>query len=242
MSDRQSQTGNRRPLIIAHRGSPLVAPENTLRSFRVALATGARALELDVHVSRDGVPVVFHDHSLRRLTGDSGQITNRTRDQLHRLRVAGTERIPGLADALRFVRGRALVQVEIKRGAPVAPVVAAVRRARAERFVHLASFSGRIVRDCARLAPDLPRELIAHQPRAAADLLARMRAVAAGGLSLDHRLIVSRAFVRKLHAAGATVWCWTVNNPARARRLEALGVDGIITDNPALLRRALRQR
>jgi len=230
------------PLIIAHRGAPLRAPENTLRSFRAALAAGARAIELDVQVSRDGVPVVFHDHSLRRLTGDPRQITSRTWAQLRRLGVAGTERIPRLADVLRFVRGRAMVQIEIKRGAPVAPVVAVVRRARAERFVHLASFSGRIVRDCARLAPDLPRELIAHRPRTPLGLLARMLAVGAGGLSLDHRLIVSRAFVRKLHAAGATVWCWTVNDLVRARRLAALRVDGIITDNPALLRRALRQR
>jgi glycerophosphoryl diester phosphodiesterase len=120
-------------------------------------------------------------------------------------------------------------------------VIAAVRSARAERFVHLASFSGRIVRDCSRLAPNIPRELIAHRPCTPTDLLARMHAVRAGGLSLDHRLITTRAFVRKLHAAGAMVWCWTVNDPARARRLAALGVDGIITDNPALLRRTLRQ-
>lgn len=230
------------PFIIAHRGAPLLAPENTLASFRAALVAGARAIELDVHVSRDGVPVVFHDHSLRRLTGDPRQITSRTWSQLRSLRVAGTERIPRLVDVLRFVRGRALVQIEIKRGAPVAPIVTAVRRARAERFAHLASFSGRIVRDCAQLTPDLPRELIAHRPRTPAGLLKRMRAVGAGGLSLGHGLVVSRAFMRKLHAAGATVWCWTVNDPARARRLAALGVDGIITDNPALLRRVLRQR
>jgi glycerophosphoryl diester phosphodiesterase len=228
-------------LVIAHRGAPLVAPENTPASFRAALAAGAQAVELDVHVTRDGVPVVFHDHSLRRLTGDRRQVTACTWAQLRRLRVAGRGRIPRLADVLRLVRGRALVQIELKRGAPVAPVVAAVRAARAGGFVHLASFSGRIVRDCAQLAPELPRELIAHRPRDARGLLARMRAVRAHGLSLDHRLVVSAPFIRALHVAGATVWCWTVNDDARARRLARLGVDGIITDNPALLRRALGQ-
>lgn len=231
-----------RTLVIGHRGAPLSAPENTLGSFRAGLAAGIRAFELDVHVTRDGVPVVFHDHSLRRLTGDPRPVTACTRGQLCRLRVAGRERIPRLADVLRLLRGRALVQVEIKRGAPVAPILAAVRRARAERFVHLASFSGRIVRDCTRLAPGIPRELIAHRPRTPGGLLARMRGVGADGLSLDHRLIDSRAFVQRLQAAGASVWCWTVNNPVRARRLAAFGVDGIISDNPALLRRVLRQR
>lgn len=230
-----------RTLVIGHRGAPLCAPENTLASFRAGLAAGLRAFELDVHVTRDGVPVVFHDHSLRRLTGDRRQITACTWAQLRGLRVAGCERIPRLADVLRLLRGRALVQIELKRGAPAAPVIAVVRSARAAKFVHLASFSGRIVRECARLAPGIPRELIAHRPRGAARLLARMRAVGAGGLSLDHRLVRSAAFVRQLHAAGATVWCWTVNDPVRARRLAAFGVDGIISDNPALLRRALRQ-
>lgn len=231
-----------RTLVIGHRGAPLRAPENTLASFRAGLAAGIRAFELDAHVTRDGVPVAFHDHSLRRLTGDRRRIASCTWAQLRRLRVAGTERIPRLVDVLRLLRGRALVQLELKRGARVAPVIAAVRRARAEQVVHLASFSGRIVRDCARLAPGIPRELIAHRPREARGLLARMRAVGAGGLSLDHRLVRSASFVRRLHAAGATVWCWTVNDPGRARRLAARGVDGIISDNPALLRRALRQR
>ncbi len=230
-----------RTLVIGHRGAPLRAPENTLASFRAGLAAGIRAFELDVHVTRDGVPVVFHDHSLRRLTGDRRQVTACTWAQLRRLHVAGSGRIPRLTDVLRRLRGRALVQIELKRGAPAAPVIAAVRRARAEHYVHLASFSGRIVRECARLAPGTPRELIAHRPHTARGLLARLHAVGAGGLSLDHRLIRSAPFVRQLHAAGASVWCWTVNDPARARRLAAFGVDGIISDNPALLRHALRQ-
>lgn len=231
-----------RTLVIGHRGAPLCAPENTLASFRAGLAAGIRAFELDVHVTRDGVPVVFHDHSLRRLTGDRRQITACTWAQLRRLRVAGCERIPRLADVLRLLRGRALVQIELKRGAPTGPVIAAVRRAGAEQCVHLASFSGRIVRECARLAPGIPRELIAGRPRTPAGLLARMRAADASGLSLDHRLIRTASFVRQLHAAGAAVWCWTVNDPVRARLLAAFGVDGIISDNPALLRCALRQR
>src|SRR5687767_14329580 len=107
------------PLIIAHRGASAARPENTLGAFRRALALEADGIELDVQITRDGVPVVFHDSSLRRLTGTSGGIARQTWAELRGLRVRQTEPIPRLVDVLRLTRGLTVVQIELKSG-PVA--------------------------------------------------------------------------------------------------------------------------
>lgn len=226
-----------RPLIIAHRGASAEKPENTRAAFRRALALKVDGIELDVHVSRDGVPVVFHDDDLRRLTGEAGPLAARTWRELQRLRVRGTEPIPRLVDVLRLTRRRCLVQIEIKAGVPVAPVVRAVKAARATEWVVLASFEAGLVRDAARLAPTVPRMLIA-EGRSAPEALARqLTGLGASGVSVNYRAVRSRAWVQFFRARGLSVWCWTVNAAAPARRLAEWGIDGILGDNPALLRR-----
>jgi len=227
-----------KPLVIAHRGASAEAPENTLAAFRRALALRVDGIELDVQVTRDGVPVVFHDASLRRLTGVPGRLASRTWRSLKKLRVHGTEPIPRLADVLALVRGRAVVQIELKRGARLAPVVRTIRRAKAEGWVMLASFELPLVRKAGRLAPGIPRMLIA-EGRSLKKLLADMAALGAVGLSLDHRAVRNRSMVGQIHRHGGTVWCWTVNTAPAMRRLAARGVDAILSDNPALLRRTV---
>jgi glycerophosphoryl diester phosphodiesterase len=227
-----------RPLLIAHRGASAEKPENTLAAFRRALALGVDGLELDVQVTRDGVPVVFHDDTLRRLTGTPGRLATKTWRELKQLRVHGSAPIPRLADVLTLVRGRAVVQIELKRGARVAPVVRAIRQAKAAGWVILASFETSLVRSARRLAPEIPCMLIAEGGDLK-NLLRAMTALGVTGLSLHYRALPRRSVVERIHRQGGTVWCWTVNDPAAMRRLAARGVDAILSDNPALLRRTL---
>lgn len=227
------------PLLIGHRGAAAAKPENTLASFRHALATGADGVELDVHVTRDGVPVVFHDDDLHRLTGESGPVAARTWRQLRRLRVMGREPIPRLTEVLRLLRRKMLVQIEIKAGTPVAPIVAALHAARTTDTVILASFVPDLVADAARLAPAIPRMLIAEWHRTRPWLVRHLNRLGAAGVSLDRRALNTAATVRHFHDRGFTVWSWTVNRPADMRRLAAYGVNGIISDDPALLVRTL---
>lgn len=228
------------PLIIAHRGASAEAPENTLAAFRRALASQADAIELDVHLTRDGIPVVFHDDNLRRLTGVRGRLSGKTWLELKPLRVLkSAEGIPRLADVLAFTRRRIVVQIELKRGAAVAPVVAAIKKARAARWVILASFESGLVAEAARLAPTIPRMLIADGGRSLASIARQLRACAADGLSIDHRVLRSAADVVFFQARGFSVWCWTVNETRAATRLMAWGVDGLLGDNPALLKRLI---
>jgi len=175
---------------------------------------------------------------LRRLTGVPGRLAARTWRDLKKLRVHGTEPIPRLVDVLALVHGRAVVQIELKRGAKVAPVVRAIRRAKAKEWVILASFELALVRQARRLAPDIPRMIIA-EGRNLKKLLADMTALGAVGLSLDHRTLRNRSVVGQIHRHGGTVWCWTINTAPAMRRLAAQGVDAILSDNPALLRRTV---
>jgi len=232
-------------LCIAHRGASAEAPENTLPAFARAIELGVDGIELDVQLTRDGVPVVFHDTALRRLTGVSGRLANCSKADLRRLNVKG-EPIPTLAEVLDFVRGRVVLQVEIKPAVEVGPVVRVIRRARARRNTILASSDFEVLRAAGVLAPETTRMLIdpargvrAANLKSAGRLLGAMARVGASGVSIDHRRVQSAAFVGFLQARGAQVWCWTVNAESRQRQLQAWGVDAILSDDPARLIRTL---
>lgn len=223
------------PLVIAHRGASAEKPENTLAAFRRALALDADGIELDVQVTRDGVPVVFHDATLRRLTGSAGRIAGKTWAELRSLRVGGREPIPRLADVLRLTRGLTVVQIELKCG-PVAPVIRAITAAHAAEWVILASFKARLVAESRKLAPAIPRMLISEGRVAPALLVRRLAGCGATGLSVSQQAVRSAAWVRHFRMRGYVVWSWTVNDLPLARRLAGWGVDALLSDDPALLK------
>lgn len=226
------------PLIIAHRGASAEQPENTLASFRRALALEVDGIELDVRVTRDGVPVVFHDAALRRLTGTAGRVAGKTWAELRSLRVRSREPIPRLTDVLHLTRGLTVVQIELKSG-PVAPIIRAIKAARATEWVILASFDHRLVIEARKLAPAIPRMLISEGRVAPALLVRRLAACGATGLSVNQRAVRSAAWVRHFQMRGYALWSWTVNDPATAGRLAGWGVDALLGDDPALLKSSL---
>ncbi|MGD0017585.1 MAG: glycerophosphodiester phosphodiesterase family protein, partial [Verrucomicrobiia bacterium] len=142
----------RRPLIIAHRGFSGKYPENTLTAFRAALALGVDMVEIDVHETRDGELVVFHDYRLDRLCGVHGRVRDVTRAKLQRLSPA----VPTLADVLRVCRGRARILVEIKR-ADLRKVAALITKFHMEREVVVFSLSIPRMKAFADAAPRVTR-------------------------------------------------------------------------------------
>jgi glycerophosphoryl diester phosphodiesterase len=232
-----------RPLFIAHRGASADAPENTLAAFRRALALGVDGIELDVRLTRDGVPVVFHDATLARVTGRPGRIAQSTLRDLGGFTVRG-EAIPALSEVLALTRDRCVVEVELKRGTPVAPVAEAIRRARAGDAVILASFERKLLAEARAVAPHLPRMLI-HEgwrrgrpaPREQVRrLVPVLAALGATGVSINHEAVPSAEFVTALKCRGFCVWCWTVNQAPAMLRLARWGADALLSDNPALLK------
>lgn len=236
--------------IWAHRGShgtggPL---ENTAAAFERAIAEGADGIELDVHLSRDGVPVVFHDETLARLTDDADprRIDRLDAATLTARRLVGGFHMPTLADVLDLVAGRVALNIELKDPDGV-EATARLFAGRSTAGVMLSSFAPRAVAAAAERLPRLPRALIVEPRTAPVEwapaimpfaALARVRAT---HWHPFHRL-VHRRLVSALAARGVAVCAWTVNDPAIAARLAGCGVDGIMTDRPGWLRAALARR
>lgn len=215
-----------RPLIIAHRGWSGRFTENTLPAIRAALDLGVDFVEIDIHETRDGEIVVFHDYRLRRLCGVRGRLRSKTLADLKKL----NPNIPTLAEALRVCRGRARVLIEIKRADP-RKVAAVIEKCRMEREVIVFSVSIPRMTQFATANPQIERfGLVARRLRSS--LSAFRSPLSIRGLGLSRRLVRSRKVVERIHRKGWKLFVWTVNRPSEMQRLISWGVDGLITNHP----------
>jgi glycerophosphoryl diester phosphodiesterase len=214
------------PLRIAHRGMPRRERENTLPSFAAALASGADGIELDVHATLDGVVVVHHDP-----TTSEGMPIARTRSQQLLIGTsAGSPRVPTLASVCELVDGRAELFVEIKGAGIESEVLDVLRDYGGPAAIH--SFDHAMIGRLAARSVLLPLGLLFDE--AVTDVPALMTAHGASD-AWPHHSLVDASLVSGVHGIGGRVLVWTVNDVHTARRLQALGVDGICSDDVMLL-------
>ncbi|MFC3996324.1 glycerophosphodiester phosphodiesterase [Nocardiopsis sediminis] len=248
------------PIGLAHRGGwtvgddgrPLRALENTAAAFAHAVGLGYRYLETDVHATRDGVLLAFHDPTLDRATDRGGAIADLPYSEVRRARVGSVEPVPLLEDLLGSWP-QARFNIDIKADRAVDPLVAAVRRTNAWDRVCVGSFHQRRL-DRARRAFGRPVATSCGPADVARLRLASMspllRALARAGAAcaqIPLRVgrgfpLLSRDLIATAHRLGLHVHVWTVNDPTLMRRLLDAGVDGIVTDDVVALRDVLRER
>jgi glycerophosphoryl diester phosphodiesterase len=259
--------GGPHPRAYAHRGwhvGDLAGCENTLAAFRRAVEEDFDYLELDVHASADGVAVVHHDPLLDRTTDATGRVDARTADELRRVLVRGREPVPLLEEVLGELPD-VRVTIELKSGAAVEPVLEVLDRTGCWDRVCLGSFcdawlsaarAGGGARVCTSMAAGSALALrsrswlAAALPGALAGPLAAPLApvlpVVGQLAQLPHRFgpltVVDAALVRTAHALLREVHVWTVDDPVQMAALLDLGVDGVLSDRPDLLREVLRAR
>jgi glycerophosphoryl diester phosphodiesterase len=235
------------PLIIGHRGASAVAPENTVAAFREAIAVGADGIEFDVRLTRDGVPVVIHDSSLRRTAGMNRRVADLSWQQISKVDVGSwfrpgsltNETVPGLRELFDlFQSNNASLYLEMKCDSP------AEYRPLAEaccRLINEYSFKERVIVECFELpALKVLKEIDSDIKTAALfdrvltdqSVVTRATEIGAMAVALHHRL-ARRALVERSKEAGFHVAVWTVDDPAWVQRARAIGIDALITNDPA---------
>lgn len=226
-----------RPLIIGHRGASADAPENTLAAFALALEQNADGIEFDVQLCADGVPVIMHDDTVDRTCDGAGRVAALTLRELQRLTIAQEHTIPTLDELFEMLGRRALYNVELKAlgvndGGLAAAVANCIEGHGVGDRVIISSFSPFVVRAARRhLIRSIP---VAHLRE---QRLLRLvhRVVRAEADHPAHDLVDERLMIWA-RRRGLRVNVWTVDDPAEARRLIRLGVNGIITNRPGALR------
>ena len=242
------------PLIIGHRGASAVAPENTMAAFREAIAVGADGIEFDVRLARDGVPVVIHDSTLRRTGGLSHRVADLTASELAKVDVGSwfarsfaNETVPSLAELFTlFESNKSTLYLEMKCDSPAeyAPLAEACCRLIAE-----GALRERVMIECFQLpALGIVREIDSEiktvalfepsisNPSVLSDrsIISKATDVGAVALALHHRLARKR-LIEKAKDAGMHVAVWTVEDPAWIERARTIGIDALITNDPAKL-------
>ncbi len=233
----------------AHRGGswPGVG-ENSLAAFLRAGEAGFRHLETDVHVTADDVLVAFHDESLERVTDGHGLIADHTAAELAEIRIGGTDRIPLLADLLEALP-QAYFNIDLKAPGAVAPLAALLKETGAQQRVCVSSFSWARISAFRRLAPEVATGLsrigvvlLWLGLPGLAGLIRGQAAQVPPRFWRDRIPLVTRRFVRTAHRHGIRVHVWTIDDAPAMDALLDLGVDGIVTDQPDVLRAVLEQR
>lgn len=227
--------------IWAHRGASGRAPENTLAAFQAALADGTDGIELDIHLSRDGVPVVIHDETLDRTSTGHGPVASQNLAALRRLDAGSWfdpgfagERLPTLAEVLDWAEDRLRINIEIKTPAAGRAVLELLSNFPAARVL-VSSFDHRLLAYLRRRDARLPLGFLNdsrfwHR--------ALKRAVAAGAESFHPRRDrLSRHLLATCREQGLKVFPWTVDSLDEALVLRERGVSGLFTNHPERMQR-----
>jgi glycerophosphoryl diester phosphodiesterase len=242
------------PLVYAHRGASYELPENTIEAFQLALKVGAGAIETDAHMTRDGRIVLSHDANGARTCGVAREIPDMTLGELRRwdagalfvprrpgvFRAGVPFRIPTLEEALEACPD-VVFNVDAKQTVPdmIPALIRAIRSARAEDRVRIASFSSKNLERARALgypgetglsANELARIMFVPRPAL------RWLRVAGHAAQVPRRAygvsFTTQSAIDRFHALGLRVDFWTIDDPAEAKTLFARGADGVMTDDP----------
>jgi glycerophosphoryl diester phosphodiesterase len=255
-----------KPLIIAHRGASALAPENTLAAFQKAIEDGAEGIEFDVRLAGDGVPVVFHDFSLKRIGRCGGNVSDFTSKELQNLNIGtwfniknphranekfAAETVPTFVQLLEFLEGyKGLLYVELKclENETISLTDAVCKLILESKFVpqvKLKSFNLEAIAHAKKTFPEITTAALFEPTfqtlwRGKPHLIDKAEAAQADELSL-HYSLATRKMMAHAAAKNFPVTIWTADNPIWVKRARDLGLQAIITNNPARLLKEKRK-
>ena len=219
-------------ILTGHRGAAKLEPENTLLSIQKAIDIGVDQIEIDVHLTSDQHLVVIHDTTVDRTTDGQGVIADFTLAEVKQLDAGKGERIPTLQEVLDLVRGKVILQIELKGPNTAAPVIQTVKQNGMESEVLLTSFVHERLHEARQLNPNLRLgALWANPPPDACEQAIDMGAEA---IHIQH-LNIDPELVQKAHANGLKIRAWNPDTVEEIQRVINLGVDAIGSNRPDLL-------
>ena len=237
------------PIAFAHRGGASDAPENTMPAFARAIELGYTYLETDVHSTRDGVLLAFHDDDLLRTCGVAGKISELDYSEVRNARVNGAEPIPLLQDIFD-AWPQARINIDCKSDAALQPLIKALRPPDVLDKVCVGSFSDKrlsVLREtfgpslCSSLGP---KQVALLRVRSWIGVVKPFEGALAAQIPLKQGPITltDKRLVDDAHSAGLQVHVWTIDEPDEMEHLLDLGVDGIMTDKPLVLKQILQNK
>ena len=227
------------PIVVAHRGAPDRALENSLASFSLAVADRADMIEFDVRLSADGAPVVVHDARTGRTAKENVRVAAATASRLRGVRLKNGEPLPFLSDVLDLVAGRVPLDIESKSPGAVGAIAVSLREADYPGEVVVSSGLRHECLAARSLLPGLPCGLVTGRP-SASDIAFCLRH-GLPSIHPDHRTL-SVLRTRNVKAAGLVLVPYTVNDARTLFRLADAGADGVFSDRARALRAAWRER
>ena len=237
--------------IIAHRGASHDAPENTIAAFQLAWEHGADAVELDIRLAKDGRIVAFHDLTTKRIAGVDRRVDAQTYGELQALtrRFPQGAHIPSIEEALATVPAGRRLFIEIKCGPEVLPGLERALDASGKlpQQIVIIGFDIETMKRARACIPAVevcwvtsPKTWSFGRVPSVGGLIAVAQSAQLDGLDIDARFTIDATFVSRVKKAGLKLYVWTVNDAKTARKLAALGVDGITTNRPRWLRERLK--
>jgi glycerophosphoryl diester phosphodiesterase len=225
--------------IVGHRGAAAEEPENTLRSFRRALAVGVAAVELDVQLTQDGRLAVIHDETLDRTTNGTGWVKDFTLAELQRLDAGGGEPVPSLEEVFDLVQGQAELMVELKQPEAAGALRRFFQDRPAFEFATVISFWHPAVKALKEAEPRLNTGVL--MVGCPVDPVGLARAARAETLALNYRY-VNQELAEAARSHGIRVIVWNIDDPESLEPYLAMDLDGICTNRPGGIIDYLRRR
>lgn len=240
------------PIIIAHRGASAFDPENTLIAFETAIEMGAAIIETDVQQTKDSVLVLMHDLSVNRTTFGKGLIKDNDYNWFKNLKIEHKDHLfknpspPSLEEAIKQINGRCKLLIEIKKGSDYYPniekrIIELIKKYNAQSWIStIHSFDKKSLLNVAKLDSNihLQKLIVFKLPLVSFNFDKHFNKDDFKnweGVNVYYKFC-SKRLIKKVHALGKTVYVWTVNKPRKAKKLAKRGVDGIITNNPNILK------
>ena len=230
--------------VLAHRGGSIESYENTLASFAYAQSIGCKYIETDVQVSLDGIPYIFHDESLDRITGIKGIFSSITSSEIDKIRIFNDHPIPKLDAALKEFP-ELFFQIDLKTDLVAIPALEVIKKNNAEKRVCIASFNSNRLK---QVKENYPEMCLSMGPKEVAKLLLASFGLFKGEIPGDclqvpiysHGIkVVTKRFIKFVQSRNLKIMVWTINDEKTLKKLINMNVDGIITDTPKLLTKLL---